>query len=123
MGASPDGLVDGENSLLECKCPYKLRNCTSLKEALTISVETCQSDLYVVNHLNNKWVTNTEHDYYHQMQGCMYLSNRDLCYLVVWTSKDSEVFPIPKDPLWSSNIDVLVDFYFSTLVPYFTKNL
>lgn len=113
LGASPDGFVDGEKAIVEIKCPYTKRN-SNQSDIL--------SDKKYIIYLNenNCCVINKTHEYYHQIQGTLYISNCNLCYLVIWTEKTSIVFPVPKDELWAKNIDILLNFYHTKLVPYIT---
>lgn len=60
-----------------------------------------------------------DHDYYHQIQGQLFLSNRTLCYLVVQIEKDNVILKIKKDIEWEHNIKCILDFaknYFLPLV-------
>ena len=65
-----------------------------------------------------EYVVNKNHPYYHQMQGQMYFTNSDFCYLVVWTTKGTHVEKVPKDPEWEENIDQLLNFYIDKYLPY-----
>ena len=81
LGASPDGLVEA-NAVLESKCPYTQRNMT-IKEAIN------SSNFYLKKDEDGNIVLKKDHADWHQAQGEMYLSKRDLCYFVVWTTKDT----------------------------------
>lgn len=52
------------------------------------------------------------HDYYHQIQGQLYLTNTFCADLVVWTPVDTQVIRITKDVAWESNVQKMIDFYF-----------
>ncbi|XP_062611462.1 uncharacterized protein LOC134273287 [Saccostrea cucullata] len=132
LGASPDGLVlhppDGlvlhpplcEVSyqtpdaraaipeLVEVKCPYS---------AASLSVEDpvhCLKDFYL-EFKEDSLHLKTDHAYYHQIQGQLYMCNKNCCDLMVWTPVDCAIIRIVKDKEWAKNVTVLVDFYFSTL--------
>lgn len=60
-----------------------------------------------------------DHAYYDQVQGQLYLTNRTCCDFLVWTSKDSQVIRIRKDPAWAQNIGKLIDFYFNVFMQWF----
>lgn len=113
IGASPDGLV-GQNHVLEVKCPYTERHdsianairnesfCLKVNENGTYSLKQC-------------------HVYWHQVQGQMFLTNRQFCYFVVWTTKDAVSICIKRDESWKPNIDVLKEFYFLHIFPKITE--
>lgn len=116
LGCSPDGFVD--EFCVEVKCRYKSRE-SSLSEDLSTD------NTYIV--FNNKsageWIVNKNHEYYHQIQGQIYLTNKSACHLVVWTPRETELFIIPKDDNWASNLTLLEKFYFEKLIPYVTDEL
>lgn len=58
-----------------------------------------------------------DHDYYHQIQGQLFISNKLCCDLCVWTSVNFEVIRICRDNSWTPNIAKLIDFYFNKFVP------
>ena len=91
LGASPDGFV-GPSAPLEVKCPYCQRNST-----IAEAVEVPSFCLWV--------------------QGQLHLTDRDLCYFVVWTPKEALVIPIPKDPAWGQHLVVLEEFYRRHILP------
>ena len=53
------------------------------------------------------------HDYWHQIQGQLHLTNTECCDLVVWTTKDLQIIRILKDKSWVTNITTMLDFYFT----------
>ena len=57
------------------------------------------------------------HAYWHQVEGQLHLTDRDLSYFVVWTTKEALVIPIPKDPAWGQNLVVLEVFYRQHILP------
>ena len=50
--------------------------------------------------------SNQNHDYYHQVQGQLYMTGTDL-----------KVIRIIKNKNWASNIPKLIDFYFNIFIP------
>ena len=109
LGASPDGLV-GEDHVVEVKCPYTYRNQT-LDESLkhkTFCVKQVE---------NGKYELKRDHVYWHQVQGQIYLTQRNFCYFVVWTTTWCVVIEIPKDPAWGVNLRKLTEFYFTQIFP------
>ena len=59
-----------------------------------------------------------DHDYYHQIQGQLHCTNCNAADLIVWTTKDSVIIRIMRDPKWITNIEKLIEFYFSQFIPY-----
>lgn len=110
LGASPDGLC-GDSCIVEVKCPYKFRN-SSLSEALK------NDKTYVIYKKENETLINFDHDYYHQIQGQLHITNREMCYLVIWTPNECEVACILKNEDWFTNLDILKNFYLNKFVPY-----
>lgn len=109
LGASPDGLV-GPSALLEVKCPYSQRNNT-ITEAVTEVPSFC---LCVEG---QGYALKKTHPYWHQVQGQLYLAGRDVCYFVVWTTKEAVIIPIAKDPAWGQHLLMLEDFYRQHVLP------
>lgn len=83
LGASPDGLLYDDNSsyYIEVKCPYKFRN-EDLKIALT------NTNDYIINFDTNKndFVLKSDHEYYDQIQGQMYIIKISSAILIIWTT-------------------------------------
>lgn len=46
---------------------------------------------------NDAIIVDSTHNYYHQIQGQLYLTNRKDCYFFVWTPKEFEVLILEKD--------------------------
>ena len=109
LGASPDGLVEA-NAVLESKCPYTQRN-MPIEEAIN------SPNFYLKKDEDGNIVLKKDHAYWHQAQGEMYFSKRDLCYFVVWTTKDTVVIKITKDNSWEENLSILKRFYFAHIFP------
>ena len=58
-----------------------------------------------------------DHVYWHQVQGQMHLTNRNICYFVVWTTNETVVIKVIKDLQWGSNLELLKQFYKSNILP------
>ena len=109
LGASPDGLV-GEDHVVEVKCPYTHRNQT-LDESL-------KHKTFCLKQVDNgKYELKRDHVYWHQVQGQIYLTQRNFCYFIVWTTTWCVVIEIPKDPAWGVNLRKLTEFYFTQIFP------
>nr|XP_042902790.1 uncharacterized protein LOC122270229 [Parasteatoda tepidariorum] len=75
LGASPVGFFrnqDGSTSILEVKCPFKYRE-DNLNEKLKLVKD------YILHINDDVYVINNTHDYYHQMQGQLAISNAKSC--------------------------------------------
>ncbi|CAM4597639.1 unnamed protein product [Leuciscus chuanchicus] len=87
LGASPDGLVE-PSALLEDKCPHSQRN-------MTIT-EAVQSSSFCLRMEGGSYVLKEDHPYWHQVQGQLYITGHELCYFVVWTTKEAIILSILK---------------------------
>lgn len=91
LGASPDGLVG--SSARE----------KSISEAL-------QNKGFCVSMEGGTYSLRRDHPYWHQVQGQLHLTAREICYFIVWTTKESVIILISRDDTWQSNLQVLEDF-------------
>lgn len=123
LGASPDGFVQGDfhktdivhlqqndqpatlPTIIEVKCPFTAKDKTIM--------EACSSvkDFFLVDN-NGSLSLKTTHDYWHQIQGQLYLTGTECCDLVIWTTKDMQIVRIVKDKMWAPNISAMIDFCF-----------
>jgi len=55
-------------------------------------------------------------------QGQLYLTNRKLCYLVIWTPNQTIITEVEKDPDWFVNLKVLEQFFITKLIPFLIEN-
>lgn len=110
IGASPDGLI-GEDDIVEVKCPYKYRKC-KLSDAIT------EDQSYIIYKINNEIFINKHHNYWHQIQGQLFMTKRSRCFLVVWTTDETIIVQIYKDTNWSNNFNIIKSFYLEHYIPY-----
>lgn len=115
LGGSPDGIVTEDCDLddqgtLEIKCPFKYRFNTIAEAVKMEAQQKTLKTFYLTENLG----INREHDYYHQVQGCMYATGLLWCDFAVWTTKDFHVVRVPRDPEWESNLYILENFFFET---------
>jgi len=111
LGASPDGIVVEEDAIIEVKCPYKYRNEKQL---------VLRDPSYIIYYNDNDEdaVVNINHNYYHQIQGELYISQKKVCYLIIWTPNDVKYFTIEKQEEWGKNIDDIKCFYLDKFLEY-----
>lgn len=109
IGASPDGLI-GNKHVLEVKCPFTQRYNT-IAEAME------NASFCLKKNADGKYELKTDHVYWHQVQGQMFLSQREFCYFVVWTTKETAIINIKRDESWRTNVDILIDFYYHHIFP------
>ncbi|KAI7813147.1 uncharacterized protein LOC130548466 [Triplophysa rosa] len=108
LGASPDGLV-GSSEILEVKCPYNAREMT-IEDAVKMQ-------RFYVSKEGDTYSLRRDHRYWHQVQGQLHLTERQTCYFVVWTTKDSVIIPISRDDTWQPNLQVLEDLFKTHVLP------
>lgn len=110
LGASPDGLVNSKY-IVEIKCPWKYRN-----KSLDIELA---NDLSYIVYIKNKIIyINKNHFYWDQIQGQLYITKRKLCYLVIWTPRQSIIAEVEKDPEWFPNLKILENFFIETYISF-----
>ncbi|XP_008184002.1 uncharacterized protein LOC103309687 [Acyrthosiphon pisum] len=113
LGALPDGLV-GSNYTVEVKCPWKYRNKNLIAE---IDVD----HTYIVYKINGNLIVNKKHPYWDQIQGQLYLTNREFCYLFIWTPEQVLIAVVEKDTKWAINLEILEQFFIQKYIPYHTE--
>lgn len=115
LGASPDGLI-GKNGLLEIKCPFTHKD-------NTIAEAVASDNFYITKNEKGEYELNKEHSYWHQVQGQLHLTERNLCFFFVWTTKETLVLHIKKDPEWAGKLLKLKEFYVKHLLPSIVNDL
>lgn len=78
LGASPDGVIDNE-TLIEVKCPYAGRDKQIIPGKLFPFL--CYNKDGSISLKQNS-------NYYNQIQGQLYIADREKCYFIVYTFKD-----------------------------------
>ena len=124
LGSTPDEIVTQtsergsvECGVLEVKCPFKYRNSTM--------DEMIQSELKEKMCLNSFYLTklgqmNTDHPYWHQVQGEMAATNLEWANFTLWTQKDFRILRIQKCNNWKiDHLPKLKHFYLNVLLPQF----
>lgn len=111
LAATPDGFVDKDYTL-EVKCPYAGRY---------EKIEANDQFAFLDSELQLK----RTHKYYDQVQGQMFISERNSCYFVVYTFVDFKVLTIKldRDYCRESLIPKLSLFYDKHFLPYIAKTL
>ena len=99
IGGSPDGIVSSEKIIIEGKCPF-----SGPEKHLSELVDTdsnCFLRRIDDTHLLELNVSSVRgFNYYHQVQGNLHFTNRNVCDLIVWCPKSMYVIPIYKDESW-----------------------
>lgn len=116
LGASPDGLV-GDQEIIEVKCPY-----TGRYELITPSenfpfLQQSTDD--------NTLMLKTSHPYYDQVQGELFMSQRNLCHFVVYTLVDIQIVKVnyDEDYFLNSLLPKLDLFFHKHLLPFLSEKL
>ncbi|KAI4465290.1 exonuclease phage-type/recb c-terminal domain-containing protein [Holotrichia oblita] len=113
LGASPDGLV-GDDKIVEVKCPYSARQYSPQDAAEKIK------SFYLRLDKNSKNLSlDRKHNYYYQIQGQLFISQRKLCDFIVWTPKGThiETINIDHDFIQRTMLPKLINFYWKYFGP------
>lgn len=116
LAASPDAIMDDE-TLLEVKCPFSSRD--QVINEVTVPYLKC---------VHGELTLDKNHNYFYQIQGQLFCSERKVCKFVVYTFKDCKTFTIPRDETFiATMIEKLAAFYedhfhAGLLSKYFFKN-
>jgi hypothetical protein len=113
LGASPDGLVNDGEGIVEIKCPYNSFNCeigSSIKKMKFLSQRK-----------NTYGLLRKGDSYYYQIQGQLHVTKRKYCYFAIWTSHSSDLkieIIERDDEFWNGKMkDNLIKFYNTQMLP------
>lgn len=119
LGASPDGLVDSDKTV-EVKCMPKYEG--RLANALATDKDKAKNIIYKDKN-EPFYIINKEHAFYHQVQGQLFMTKRNACFLVLYTKQDNPIVcEVLKDTEWENNLDILIHFFFNNYIPYIAEN-
>jgi len=111
LAASPDGILD-EDTLVEIKCPIKLRE--------NKIEELCNSDsTFCLNAIGDKkYALKKNHNYFYQIQGQLHCAKRKKCIFMVWSPTEYHMETIYYDQeFWAEMGEKLDDFFLSYILP------
>ena len=104
LAASPDGIINTIDKLIEVKCPY------SAKKKII-----CPTTVPYLKFVDGKLSLNEKHSYYYQIQGQLYCANKNKCDLIIFTMTDTKVIEIVRDDEFIKDmVAKLVSFYQET---------
>jgi hypothetical protein len=101
IGASPDGVVNGE-LLCEVKCPYTAKD----KEISHLTVP------YLKPH-GDTYTLSSNHDYFYQIQGQLFCTEKSVCDLNVYTLKDIKYIRIKRDDQFISDMLAKLELFYT----------
>ena len=118
LGASPDGIIEGEDAVVEVKCPYTARNST-------ISPDNIKKFTFLEKYGDNSMRLKRNSDYYYQIIGQLKLSRKNKCYFCVYTFEDLYVEEIVHDDHFFTYtmLPKLKDFFENEYCPYVASSL
>ena len=120
IGGSPDGIASSKKIIIEGKCPFSGRE-KHLSE-LVDTDSNCFLRRIDDTHLLELNVSSVRgFNYYHQVQGNLHFTYRNVCDLIVWCPKSMYVIPIYKDESWLRNIPILLNFYRTIYLPKYMQ--
>ena len=117
LGASPDGFVEGEDAVVEVKCPYQARNRKITPSAL--------KHIPFLHEVDGKICVKKTHNYMYQIIGQMKLSKKSHGYFVVYTHEDLfyEKITLDEDFFTNNMLPKLKQFYDTEYCPYIASVL
>ena len=114
LAATPDGIVRGEDALLEVKCPY---------EGRTSKIKPGKRFPFLKDTADGPKLR-TNHNYWFQVQGQLAICQREYCYFVTYTFCDVLILKIKADPQFfrSKMLPKLTEFFDSEYLPVAVDN-
>ena len=111
LGASPDGFVEGEDALVECKCPYNGRKS---------KIDAGKHFSFLERNEEGNLRLKRDNKYYYQVIGQLKLARRSHAYFIVYTHVDFFYEKIPMDEVFfaANMIPKLETFYNQYFCPY-----
>ncbi|KAL3971878.1 signal-regulatory protein delta [Sarotherodon galilaeus] len=117
LGGSPDGTVSNECIIEVMKCPWSARAKTVLEAAES-------KDFFLqLDEASGSLVLKKNHNYWHQIQGNLYLTGAKSCHFIVWTPCDFFILHVDREQTWAVNIEALETFYREVFLPHILSQL
>jgi hypothetical protein len=118
LGASPDGIVEGEDAIVEIKCLFAACQ-MNIDDAIKTGVTKHWK--LVANGTISNYELNKNDDWYFQIQGQIHIANKSFCYFAAWTSEEQSM-KVEKifrdDDFWDKKmLPKLLKFFNSHLAP------
>lgn len=88
----------------------------TLKEIIEDAMKS--KEFYIVRTTDGHLTLKQNHNYWHQVQVQLHVTNRQLCFFVVWATQETVILKIDKDSSWARNIDILEKFFKENVVPH-----
>jgi len=102
LACSPDGIIDAQ-TLVEVKCPYSAKNSAITPETVPYLYLDDQTGLLAVD---------KKHNYYYQIQGQLFVTNKTVCIFVVYSFQDMLVIKVNRDDEFIASMIEQLDFFF-----------
>lgn len=113
LSATPDGVIDSHNAVLEIKCPF-VEDCSVLIANGKYDVVK-RSGSYVL-------LENGPNSYYSQVQFAMLCVQKNLCFFYVWSLKSAVLVRVPFNAKYiEDTMPRLQKFYFCNMLPCLEK--
>jgi len=100
LAASPDGIVD-DKLLVEVKCPYTARN----------DLITPDTVPYLFKG-DSELLLDTRHNYFYQIQGQLFVTGRQMCHLVVYSTVDCKIVNVERDNVFIEHMVMQLESFF-----------
>lgn len=86
LGASPDGLVEEENAIVEVKCVP-----SAISQGLLTTAKQ-KKGFFLELKSETEMRLRRNHNYFYQIQGTLNITGRQICYLIVMTDKNESLY-------------------------------
>jgi YqaJ-like viral recombinase domain len=125
IGGSPDGVVvekiNGiyrDDAIIEIKCSHKYKECSNLYDAI---IAEGDKNFYIDAETRK---LKRMHDYWHQIQCMMWVTNTSYSFFIVWTpNAPLHVEKINRVSWWAEvNIPKIEKFYYDVYLPHMILN-
>ncbi|CAH1170902.1 unnamed protein product [Phaedon cochleariae] len=120
LGASPDGIVLGEESLVEVKCIYSASKLELKTQTIDEVLNIMKGRICLERH-DNQIRLKRNHNYYYQIQGQLNIAQASKCYFIVYINDAIDLFveEIEKDAkFWEEKMcPILIQFYKECIAP------
>jgi hypothetical protein len=114
LAASPDGIVVGEEAVMEVKCPFNGREDKIAPGKKFLFLEKRDGGIHLKK----------GHSYFYQIMGQMAICKKPVCYFVVYTFCDIMIEKIEFDEHFYANmLPLLETFYTEHYVPAIVSTL